>query len=72
MKKIIQNKIIINSYYYKQIPGMAGVRSRTSSILSRLKGLAGKVARRVLVEEKYFPPRSHRFTAVYSRDKEYL
>lgn len=51
---------------------MAGVRSHTTSILSRLKGFAGKVARRVVVEEKYFPPRSHRFTAVYSRDKEYL
>ncbi|XP_065094795.1 anoctamin-1 [Ochlerotatus camptorhynchus] len=52
-----------------KIPGMAGVRSHTTSILSRLKGFAGKVARRVVVEEKYFPPRSHRFTAVYSRDK---
>jgi anoctamin-1 len=24
------------------------------------------------VDEKYFPPVSHRFTAIYSRDKEYL
>ncbi|XP_055538730.1 anoctamin-1 isoform X2 [Wyeomyia smithii] len=56
----------------KEIPGMAGVKSRTKSILTRLKGIAGKLAQRILVEEKYFPPRSHRFTAVYSRDKEYL
>ncbi|EAT41725.1 AAEL006656-PA [Aedes aegypti] len=56
----------------KEIPGMAGVRSRTTSILSRLKGFAGKIVHYFLVEEKYFPPRSHRFTAVYSRDKEYL
>ncbi|XP_055600818.1 anoctamin-1 isoform X2 [Uranotaenia lowii] len=56
----------------KEIPGMAGVKSRTTSFVSRLKGFSGKVARRILIEEKYFPPRSHRFTAVYSRDKEYL
>lgn len=56
----------------KEIPGMAGVRTRTTSIVSRLKGFAGKVVRYFLIEEKYFPPRSHRFTAVYSRDKEYL
>lgn len=28
--------------------------------------------KRFLVDEKHFPPVSHRFTAVYSRDKEYL
>ncbi|XP_062563728.1 anoctamin-1 isoform X2 [Armigeres subalbatus] len=56
----------------KEIPGMAGVRTRTTTILSRLKGFAGKLARYILVDEKFFPPRSHRFTAVYSRDKEYL
>ncbi|XP_055626952.1 anoctamin-1 isoform X2 [Toxorhynchites rutilus septentrionalis] len=56
----------------KEIPGMAGFKVRTTSVLSRLKGIGGKIARRILVEEKYFPPRSQRFTAVYSRDKEYL
>lgn len=25
-----------------------------------------------MVDEKHFPPISHRFTAIYSRDKEYL
>ncbi|XP_053689723.1 anoctamin-1 isoform X2 [Sabethes cyaneus] len=56
----------------KEIPGMAGVKSGTKSILTRLKGIGRIMAQRILVEEKYFPPRSHRFTAVYSRDKEYL
>ncbi|XP_053689725.1 anoctamin-1 isoform X4 [Sabethes cyaneus] len=59
-------------FFSQKIPGMAGVKSGTKSILTRLKGIGRIMAQRILVEEKYFPPRSHRFTAVYSRDKEYL
>ncbi len=37
-----------------------------------MKGTWTKWKKRFLVDEKHFPQKSHRFTAVYSRDKEYL
>lgn len=41
-------------------------------MLAQLQGFWGKQARKILVDEEHFPEKSHRFTAVYSRDKEYL
>lgn len=37
-----------------------------------MQGFWGEQARKFLVDEEHFPTKSHRFTAVYSRDKEYL
>jgi anoctamin-1 len=31
-----------------------------------------KIVDRLFMDQKHFPPISHRFTAIYSRDKEYL
>lgn len=55
-----------------QIPGFRGMQSPTSTILAHLKGFGHKLANSVLVDEEHFPQHSQRFTAVYSRDKEYL
>lgn len=51
---------------------MKNVQTTTSTFIITLKNICGYLADRVLVEEKYFPARKQRFTAVYSRDKEYL
>lgn len=40
--------------------------------MEKVSGFWAWVRREVLVDEVHFPPISHRFTAVYSRDKEYL
>lgn len=51
---------------------MDGLRSTTSSIYGQLKGMAKHLGKKLVVDEHKFPPKSQRFTAVYSRDKEYL
>lgn len=55
-----------------QIPGFKGMQNTTVTILTHLKGFGQKLANSVLVDEEHFPKHSQRFTAVYSRDKEYL
>ncbi|XP_055849456.1 anoctamin-1 isoform X2 [Episyrphus balteatus] len=56
----------------KEIPGFAGVQRSTKNVYSRLKGVWSFFVRVIFIDERYFPKKSHRFTAVYSRDKEYL
>lgn len=40
--------------------------------MKQVNGFWAWFCRQILVDEVHFPPISHRFTAVYSRDKEYL
>ncbi len=42
------------------------------SFYQYFKGKFGKVVKGLLTDEKNFPPLTHRFTAIYSRQKEYL
>lgn len=55
-----------------QIPGFDKVSNQTTTIYTQVKGTWTKWKKRFIVDEEHFPPKSHRFTAVYSRDKEYL
>lgn len=48
---------------------MTTVRSQTESFI---KTAWTRLTKNIIVDEEHFPPISHRFTAVYSRDKEYL
>ncbi|KAH8278722.1 hypothetical protein KR018_007662 [Drosophila ironensis] len=59
-------------YLSKKIPGMSVVNRSTKSIFSSLKTICQFFLRNVYVDENIFPKRAHRFTAIYSRDKEYL
>ncbi|XP_059619123.1 anoctamin-4 isoform X2 [Phlebotomus argentipes] len=58
----------------REIPGLTEMIKKSSqpSFLNQLNGLWGSFVKSFLVDETHFPPISHRFTAVYSRDKEYL
>ncbi|XP_075145749.1 anoctamin 1 [Haematobia irritans] len=56
----------------KEIPGISVMNRSTTSIFSSLRGIIKFFMRYIYVNEKYFPRRSPRFTAIYSRDKEYL
>ncbi|KAH8256409.1 hypothetical protein KR032_006344 [Drosophila birchii] len=56
----------------KEIPGMGVVNRSTKSIFSSLKTVCQFFLRHIYVDENVFPKRAHRFTAIYSRDKEYL
>ncbi|XP_055691845.1 anoctamin-4 isoform X2 [Lutzomyia longipalpis] len=57
----------------REIPGLTDMITKTQpTFLSQLSGIWGSLVKSFLVDEKHFPPISHRFTAVYSRDKEYL
>ncbi|XP_017084984.2 anoctamin-1 isoform X2 [Drosophila eugracilis] len=56
----------------KEIPGMSVVNRSTKSVFSSLKTVFQFFLRNIYVDEEIFPKRAHRFTAIYSRDKEYL
>uniref|UniRef100_W8BBX0 Anoctamin n=1 Tax=Ceratitis capitata TaxID=7213 RepID=W8BBX0_CERCA len=56
----------------KEIPGMSVVNRSTRSAFSSLKTVVQFFLRNIFVDEAVFPRRAHRFTAIYSRDKEYL
>ncbi|GAB0099220.1 Anoctamin [Sergentomyia squamirostris] len=57
----------------REIPGLTEMMKNSQpTILNQLSGIWGSVVKSFLVDETHFPPISHRFTAVYSRDKEYL
>ncbi|XP_065722822.2 anoctamin-1 isoform X2 [Drosophila suzukii] len=56
----------------KEIPGMSVVNRSTKSVFSSLKTVFQFFLRNIYVDEDIFPKRAHRFTAIYSRDKEYL
>lgn len=51
---------------------MQDVQARTNIIINGFKRLITKITSTIKIDEKMFPERGHRFTAVYSRDKEYL
>ncbi|KAG4079555.1 hypothetical protein HA402_010387 [Bradysia odoriphaga] len=55
-----------------KIPGFDIVTNQTTTIYTQVKCTWTKWKKRFIVDEDHFPPKSHRFTAVYSRDKEYL
>ncbi|XP_030556231.1 anoctamin-1 isoform X2 [Drosophila novamexicana] len=59
-------------YLSKKIPGLSVVNRSTKSVYSSLKTVCQFFLRNIYVDEQYFPRRAHRFTAIYSRDKEYL
>ncbi|XP_061396870.1 anoctamin-2-like [Musca vetustissima] len=59
-------------YISKKIPGMSVVNRSTSSVFSSLKGIIKFFMKHIYVDERNFPRRAQRFTAIYSRDKEYL
>ncbi|KRG01351.1 anoctamin-1 isoform X2 [Drosophila mojavensis] len=59
-------------YLSKKIPGLSVVNRSSKSVYSSLKSSCHSILRHIYVDERYFPKRAHRFTAIYSRDKEYL
>ncbi|XP_030373607.1 anoctamin-1 isoform X2 [Scaptodrosophila lebanonensis] len=56
----------------KEIPGMSVVNRSTKSVLSSVKSVFNFFLHNIYVDDEHFPKRAHRFTAIYSRDKEYL
>jgi len=55
-----------------QIQQFKEVCEKTNSLLDDVNSCADRLMGRFYVDTNIFPPKSHRFTAVYSRDKEYL
>lgn len=48
------------------------MQKKSESIIDQFRGTARRILEKVLIDQKHFPTQSQRFTAVYSRDKEYL
>ncbi|KAG8227803.1 hypothetical protein J437_LFUL006217 [Ladona fulva] len=59
-------------YLTEKIPGLDGVRRRTNSIISDIDSITSNFKKHFTVNTEVFPPKTQRFTAIYSRDKEYL
>lgn len=51
---------------------MSAVNRSTRSAFSSFKSVVQFFLRHIFVDKQYFPRRAYRFTAIYSRDKEYL
>ncbi|KAH8406732.1 hypothetical protein KR222_008167 [Zaprionus bogoriensis] len=62
----------LRHYLSKKIPGLAVVNRSTKSVYSSLKTVCQFFMRNIYIDQRFFPKRAHRFTAIYSRDKEYL
>lgn len=56
----------------KEIPGLRTVHTSTNYILETLNSQWERIKSCILVDKTNFPERGQRFTAVYSRDREYL
>lgn len=68
VSNLTNTQIVLHS----QIRGLNLIRTKSSVLMDKVNGFWAWIRRNVLVDEVHFPPISHRFTAVYSRDKEYL
>lgn len=55
-----------------QIPGLEEMHTRTSFVVKKISSQWNKIKSLILVDRTKFPEKSHRFTAIYSRDREYL
>lgn len=55
-----------------QIPGFRSVHAKTVSVFDKVAECGQNIKNLVAVDEDHFPRKSTRFTAIYSRDKEYL
>ncbi len=51
---------------------MHTIQNKTVSIIDQFRGTARKILEKILIDQTQFPSQSQRFTAVYSRAKEYL
>ncbi|XP_066991170.2 anoctamin-1 [Anabrus simplex] len=68
-----KNPILHATMYISQkIPAFQEVHDKTNTLLDEVNSFFHRIMSKFHVDTKVFPPRSHRFTAVYSRDKEYL
>ncbi|XP_069685470.1 anoctamin-5-like isoform X2 [Periplaneta americana] len=56
----------------KEIPALHDVHEKTYSLFDEVNTFADRLLANFYVDTKVFPAKGHRFTAVYSRDKEYL
>ncbi|GLV37940.1 subdued [Carabus blaptoides fortunei] len=69
-----QNSRLQNAanYISYKIPALRTVHTNTNYFLDSINTQWERLKCYVLVDKEHFPERGHRFTAVYSRDKEYL
>ncbi|RZB39519.1 anoctamin-4-like, partial [Asbolus verrucosus] len=58
--------------FIRQLPAMDQIQSKTNSIMNGITNQWDKLKSIIIVDTKKFPEKGQRFTAIYSRDKEYL
>ncbi|CAL7952008.1 unnamed protein product [Xylocopa violacea] len=56
----------------KELPGMIIPEIRTNTLIEEVNSFFKRFVRKYYVDQTIFPTLKHNFTAIYSRDKEYL
>lgn len=56
----------------KELPNLIIPENRGNALINEVNSLFKRIMRKYYVDETIFPTLKHNFTAVYSRDKEYL
>ncbi|XP_076753625.1 anoctamin-1-like isoform X2 [Xylocopa sonorina] len=56
----------------KELPGMTTPENRANTLIEEVNSFFKKFVRKYYVDQTIFPTLKHNFTAIYSRDKEYL
>ncbi|KAJ8915650.1 hypothetical protein NQ315_003434 [Exocentrus adspersus] len=56
----------------RKIPALRQVSTRTNFLIEGINNQWDKIKTWIFVDKKTFPDKGHRFTAIYSRDREYL
>lgn len=56
----------------KELPSMMIFENRSNTLIKEVNSLFKRIMKKYYVNQTIFPTLKHNFTAVYSRDKEYL
>lgn len=56
----------------KELPGLIVPESHSNTLINEVNSLFKRIMKKYYVNQTIFPALKHNFTAVYSRDKEYL
>ncbi|XP_076233394.1 anoctamin 1 [Calliopsis andreniformis] len=56
----------------KELPGLIIPENRSNTLINEVNSMFKRIMKKYYVDQTIFPTLKHNFTAVYSRDKEYL
>lgn len=64
--------VYIHIHTHTQFPGLPGLEFTPPAVFQDMTDCVSRMFNFVRLDGKAFPPKNRHFTAVYSRDKDYL